>query len=693
MKLSILEDNYRSVSRSTNTLHELCEHLLEQQNALGDSARLIEKCLLYFFSVDMLYAELGAPSFVVSREKIEPILDKINGSLQFFKEHPKYKESAYYSQKARDTLSKALLHIKHTVMRIIKRTINELLELHDVINTENSFILLYGRFRSQGPKIRSLVCLLEERADENEQCAEALRECHKFYLQHREELLLPVVQNGLTDLLERYSADHCALFRTGSAFILHLCEDELRLFQQFFVIQFSDSVNQMLAKLCRCLYDVVRPIVIRLNHMEILSELCDILKYELLNENKPTVNRPDISAFNELCAMLLADVQERLIFRSHVYIKSQILGYTPGPGDLAYPEKLEMMDTISRAVSVSDSTTTSDDSTLNQEENISASTTMIGQASQQSLVTSSPLFVIPGSNMSLAPADLHGMWYPTVRRTLVFLSKLSRCLDANSFQGLAQECVSMCVQSLIKASDSISSNRTTLDGQLFLIKHLLILREQMAPFNVEFLVTETSLNFSNYKNVALSILERRGSSLFALNGNNVILRFLLETPDAIDVEIDSRRQLDGQLKLVCESLIEHQINYLSGELSNFLQRARAVLAVPAARMSDQSFASALILKEIISNSYRLMSVALGRVPVRNGKFEHVKCHIPNLRKSFHLYLANIDTENILLRRIQAGVLSHWREIYQLLIDQYSDEDRMIVGCPTESQIRLLFQDA
>lgn len=43
---------------------------------------------------------------------------------------------------------------------------------------------------------------------------------------------------------------------------------------------------------------------------------------------------------------LLQDVQERLVFRAHLYLQTDILQYSPAPGDLAYPEKLEMMEVI-----------------------------------------------------------------------------------------------------------------------------------------------------------------------------------------------------------------------------------------------------------------------------------------------------------------------------------------------------------
>ena len=71
------------------------------------------------------------------------------------------------------------------------------------------------------------------------------------------------------------------------------------------------------------------------------------------------------------------------------------------------------------------------------------------------------------SSSDLSPADMHGMWYPTLRRTLVCLSKLYRCLDIEIFRGLAQVnmqtnlCgVSHCLTKLIcNSQDDIHSGK------------------------------------------------------------------------------------------------------------------------------------------------------------------------------------------------------------------------------------------
>jgi hypothetical protein len=48
----------------------------------------------------------------------------------------------------------------------------------------------------------------------------------------------------------------------------------------------------------------------------------------------------------EVVRQLLQDVEERLVFRTNIFFQHDLLSYSPSPGDLAYPEKLEQMENI-----------------------------------------------------------------------------------------------------------------------------------------------------------------------------------------------------------------------------------------------------------------------------------------------------------------------------------------------------------
>ncbi|KHJ83365.1 hypothetical protein OESDEN_16938 [Oesophagostomum dentatum] len=89
----------------------------------------------------------------------------------------------------------------------------------------------------------------------------------------------------------------------------------------------------------------------------------------------------------------------------------------------------------------------------------------------------------------ISAVDLHCLWYPTVRRTVMCLAKLYRCLDIAVFQSIARDLLAMCCESLEAAALQISASPSKktghskkLDGELFLVKHLLILREQTTPY-------------------------------------------------------------------------------------------------------------------------------------------------------------------------------------------------------------------
>ena len=147
-----------------------------------------------------------------------------------------------------------------------------------------------------------------------------------------------------------------------------------------------------------------------------------------------------LSAFEGVCSQMLEDVQERFVYRTHIYIREEILNYNPSPGDLSYPDKLEIMEKIAEKIKTVNANNSSD--------------------SESSLSSASDLAAAQAASANrLSPQDQHGMWFPTLRRTLISLSKLFRCLDKRTFEGLSQETLTYCIQSLIKASDMIKNNK------------------------------------------------------------------------------------------------------------------------------------------------------------------------------------------------------------------------------------------
>ncbi|KIH51965.1 hypothetical protein ANCDUO_17940, partial [Ancylostoma duodenale] len=173
------------------------------------------------------------------------------------------------------------------------------------------------------------------------------------------------------------------------------------------------------------------------------------------------------AGFVRVIGELVGDVAERIVYRAALYGQTDIAGYKPATGDLAYPEKLEMMKSIEKERQKEGS-----EAAENREESVRKDST-----------SARP------SPAPISAVDLHCLWYPTVRRTVMCLAKLYRCLDVAVFQSIARDLLAMCCESLEAAALHISASppkktghTKKLDGELFLVKHLLILREQTTPY-------------------------------------------------------------------------------------------------------------------------------------------------------------------------------------------------------------------
>lgn len=234
--------------------------------------------------------------------------------------------------------------------------------------------------------------------------------------------------------------------------------------------------------------------------------------------------------------------------------------------------------------------------------------------------------------------------------------------------------------------------QTPIDGELFEIKHLLILREQIAPFRVDFTVRETSLDFSKVKTAAFSLLQKR-KELFTMGANNALLEFLLEgTPQVKEHMHDSRKDVDRQLKTICELFIRDATKLLIGPVTNFIERAQALLK--QSQTADQAPSNAAVPKV----NYTLRQTPWASPQQISGVIQEsqrtIKSKLAGLQRAMQLYLSNKDTEFILFRPIRNNIISAFVKLEQILTTNgYTNDDLVITSCPSADQISVLLSNA
>lgn len=562
-----LKQTYQNVIEKTNYLHNLSEQLMIHQRLLKEKKNDINSKLKYFvsFSKCQESVELLGHSKVNTKDFIE-VLDTINDAIGYLDKNLNFKEAKVYRMKYESLLSTALSFVYNFVNSVISETTKQIFHAEKIDTEQESvdsiFSLYYGKFQSASGKVKLILDYIESKEDVSSYYHNTLYDCQKSYFTQRLPILEVAVSKSLGEIKEKHKTDFSVLFRSCCLFTIKVCMDESRCYNYFFN-NISPQLHDYLGTLSQHLYDMLRPCLILINHIEILSELCGILKNEMLSDK--ALNDEHLTKYVEVLRQLLEDVEERLVFRTNVFFKHDLNDYKPSPGDLAYPEKLVQMENV-----VLD---------LKERRPDSRASSVVSLESQEVAQINAPIATHLRSYTGNSPADLHGMWYPTVKRTLVCLSRLYFCLDKDTFQGLAQEALIVCVRTVQNAAEQISARKTPIDGKLFQIKHLLIIREQIAPFQVDFTTKELSLDFSTVQKAAVDLMHNR-RQIFSFSSNNALLEFLLEgTPKVKEYLVDSRKEIDKQLKLCCESFIAYVTKVLIGNILDWIEKADKILKI------------------------------------------------------------------------------------------------------------------
>lgn len=668
---------HKEVSQKSKALFSSCEQLVKEKDQLLEFADALRAKLKFFDEFETVYTQFHAAQSSLDNEQFLQLLKKLDECIAYVAKNPQYADSATYINKFRQLQGRALGTVKTKVQQVLKQAIQQVMSaVQEAAQTGNNSTIkgkgsqgtlpvlaegsevpmLYVRFRAAAePNLKGLFREVESRANRPEY-VRLLTECQTVYAQARLQLVSPFVQQRIQD----YTSQPLPLFtRNGCEHLMRVCQLELQLFEQFFPKSkdHPDMLAPLMDPLCVILYDVLRPLIIQLQDMDDLCELIDILKHEVLGEQL-LKRGSGVEALRPTLSRCLADVQERLIYRCQAFIKDEVGSFVPTPDDIESCTKLEQLpgpETASNGAAADG----------NNDHGASNGETRNGDAGH-------------GASSSTAAAQHiqgHTQVYKPLRHTLLCLSKLYRAVDSKTFGGLAQEAVSACTLSIQQASRLVARKHGPLDAQLFMIKHLLFLREQIAPFDVDFATWDVDLDFTHMRDHLRRILAGE-SSLFTFSASNAVVQMLGKGgPRVLQFQVDSKKDLEKQLKMVCESFIMAVTKIAVEPMLSFITKVTAVRvserANPAGpkKLREQAFAAAPKLAEIVNKVNQELTNTL---PVTFNKMK--------------MYLTNPSTHGILFKPVKSNIAEAHGQIAQLLEHEYSPEEAATVPLMQPQQL-------
>jgi len=243
------------------------------------------------------------------------------------------------------------------------------------------------------------------------------------------------------------------------------------------------------------------------------------------------------------------------------------------------------------------------------------------------------------------------------------LRVLYRKVNTEIFEGLAQEAIMICTQTLLAASAAISKQRGPLDGLLFLIKNLLILREQVGPFNIKF-ITEKILDFSRMIG-AIQNLNQRG--IFSFTRQNPIFNIIQQGgPQIKEQHIDAKKFVEAELKAACESYVLQVTRLICDPIVSFLTKVTAYINVRITQKDVQK-----LCNEPFSKAPKIAEL------LRKLDDDISNILVPIIVK-MTLYLDNTVTQGILFKPIKNNILESYRQLFRYIKEEYTDEDRVVM---------------
>ncbi|KAM5533738.1 hypothetical protein V8D89_012611 [Ganoderma adspersum] len=657
---------WRSVEESGRSLKDACEQLLQERDRILDTTIAIDERLEYFQELEQATRMLNHPgeSLVLQGDFLY-MVERVDVCIDYLKAHRHFKEAEIYLLRFQQCMTRAMTLIKMYFvgsLRALTADVSKRLSEKDVSTTAQTH-LLYTRFQTVSGPLAPLLAELERRAQAHpDELSALLAECHAAYFSARKGLLVSRLMEEIKGL-DPARTELVELTRAGCSYLKQLCTDEFTLFRAFFNSG-EEQLYQYLESLCDYLYDDLRPRILHEPRLTALCEVCTVLQ-ALMVLDIPSLPEPsdddevDLDELtldldqprrqkglrtlhiSHLLQMVLQDAQTRLFFKAQSVIQSEIRYYVPKAEDLAYPDKL-----------------------------LAARKPLSGTEIKEKQSVSQ-LF-------QLKSLDKQETWYPTLQKTVWVLSQLKDFVKPAIFDDLAQEAINYCKQTLVSAAETLKSKNppsSVFDGQLFLARHLLILKEMTQNLDLVHRSVDRRIDLSGVNETLASMLGRTTSLL-----PNALLTSL-GMPRDEDLT-DVRHGIDQELKQACEAVIQSGVDAVSSSVRAWVDRVRATFALDNDPTNPSGQPGLPRLESATESSWAGVDAIRSFIGRMQSDLER---DIHRVSINLRLYIEDERTVDVLLKHVQDRVVDDCMDFSDLVSKLHNGTMRS--KAPTAEYVR------
>ena len=603
---NILEDinsltcQYDLVMKDTDEFANNSRELLRRQEELGKKAVDLDYVMGMFEPLESISKTLSTSgTSIIKSGRWRTILNELEEKLGFFESHKFYKDAEVYIMRYRQCITRTLTLMRNYNIDFLKSKLEEVSARLSEGNVDSLKldIMMYSEFTNElekqtdNTRFAILIHAIAVQCLGHEEYQGLVSDILRQYFRLRMTLVkIYLEKHGPMTFekdLKSKSADPIDIVQYCQRSISQykrLLEKENGIFCKYFpheafdksIGQFVDSeLYAFFKQILGPFYDDMRNKILKESSITELSHLTNLLAsyYEFEDDAVSHVSGVGEKVeYGDLLEPTLIDSQARLIFRIQNYIDNKLLKYKPRPEDLQLGNRRKSLGR---------------ESVLDEFE-----------------------------------ANLFPELYVPVGKALTILSNLYELVNSMVFDDIAHYIVHSCIFMLKNGAMNLAiSHLGERDAKLFLLKNLVLLKNHLNTFDVQFVRTETSLDLTGGIQEIIRIF-RSGKLSVNFNNQGGFLELVKKSaPKVINDMIDAKKEIELELSnafndyitdcanVICEPILNEEKVKLKDKFTelndNVLMKIQQIYKQVTDYIDEKEFVAYLlnVLSRLIYSTY------------------------------------------------------------------------------------------